>query len=90
MLYEVITYPIMMNIIEKNKDVRWVLHDMPILAESSKYAASMALAAKKQNKFIEFHKALMEHNGRLDEKNIDELAAKAGLNMVEAKSYNFV
>ncbi len=80
-------YPVMMQVIEKNKDVRWVLHDMPILSPSSKYATAMAFAAKKQGKYLEFHRALMEHNGRLEDAIIDELATKSGLDLAEAKKY---
>ena len=42
-------------------------------------AAKAALAARKQGRYIEMHRALFEHEGQLTEKALMEIAAKAGL-----------
>jgi protein-disulfide isomerase len=62
-----------------DKNVRIVFYDMPILGPDSHEAAKWSLAAKKQNKYWEFHQALMGHQGGKDEDALKKLAADAGL-----------
>lgn len=58
-----------------------VFKEMPILSEDSMTAARVALAAKKQGKYEEVHRALMKFRGKLDEKTIFRLSGEAGANV---------
>ncbi len=60
-------------------DVRLVVKEFPILAETSVLAAKAAIAAQRQGKFEQFHIALMTWRGRIDEVAIDAAGRKAGL-----------
>ncbi len=71
--------------LEKDKNVRFVFFDMPILGPSSIEAAKWAHAAHVQGKYFEFHTALMEHKGGLEEDVLADLAKKVGLDVEKAK-----
>lgn len=68
-----------LSLIDDDKNVRVVFVDFPILSPDSAFAARWALAAQKQGKYFEYHKALMEHPGHIDEKILVEYAKKLGL-----------
>lgn len=70
-------------LMEQDKNVRVTFVDLPILSADSNFAARWALAAHKQGKYFEYHKALMEHPGHIDEKVLVDYAGKLGLD--EAK-----
>ena len=59
--------------------VRYVLKEFPILGPESVFAAKAALAAQKQGKYVEFHRALMAARGALDEGTVISLAKGVGL-----------
>ena len=65
--------------------VKLVFKEFPILTDNSVVAARVALAAKKQGKYDEIHRAFMKFRGRLDEKEVWKLAAEAGLNIDQIK-----
>lgn len=65
--------------------VKVVFKDMPILSEDSTTAARVALAAKKQGKYDEVHRAFMKFRGKLDDKAIFRLAGEAGANVDQLK-----
>lgn len=67
------------KVIKEEKDVKVVLYDMPILGPDSLESSKWALAAKKQNKYFEYHTALMNHQGGKDEATFKKLAEDAGL-----------
>ncbi len=75
----------MRKLIDGDKNVRIIMKEYPILAESSRVAARAALAANKQKKYIEFHNLLMESKGALSEDSIMEMAVKAGLDKDKLK-----
>ena len=75
----------MIKLIEADKNVRFVMKEYPILAESSRVAARAALAANKQKKYMELHNLLMENKGALSEDSIMEMAVKAGLDKDKLK-----
>ncbi len=75
----------MRKLIEADKNVKIVLKEYPILAESSRVAARAALAAQKQKKYAELHNALMDNKGALSEDSIMEMAVKAGLDKDKLK-----
>jgi protein-disulfide isomerase len=69
-----------------DKDVRVVFVEFPILSEESRVASQAAIASTKQNKYFEFHRALMEHNGPVKEDIIFKTAADVGLDVEKLKA----
>ena len=69
------------TLIDKDDDILIVIKEFPILAESSVLAAKAALAAEEQNKFFEYHLALMDSVGRITEDSLKSIATMVGLNM---------
>jgi protein-disulfide isomerase len=78
--------PDLMALVDENKDVRVVLHDMPILGPSSRTAALWAMAAHEQGKYPEYHAALMKHSGGKDEAALSRLAKDVGLDVEKLKA----
>lgn len=79
-------YPSLMNVVEKNPDVKLVLRALSFVSPSSKYAAKAGLAANEQGKYKEFFDGMMNHNGQLSEAKIDEIAVKAGVDLERMKT----
>ncbi len=61
--------------------VRTIFVEFPILREESGLAARAALAAAKQDKYMEAHEAFMTNRGLLDQERINELAANVGIDV---------
>jgi len=78
-------FPEVVNLIDKDKNLRVVLKEFPIFGGDSDYAAMAAIAAKKQNKYWELHKAMFEHEGKITKEAVDELASKHGIDMAKLK-----
>lgn len=77
--------PRLMALVKRDKGVRLVLKEFPILTKPSMVAARMALAAKKQGKYEAYHLAMMRHQGQLLASDIDELAKASGLDVARLK-----
>ncbi|MBF0323515.1 DsbA family protein [Magnetospirillum moscoviense] len=75
----------MMEAAKADGKVKVVFKEMPILSEESLTAARVALAAKKQGKYDEVHRAFMKFRGKLDDKAIFRLAGEAGANVDQIK-----
>ena len=75
----------LVSVANDDKDVRVVFVEFPILSEESRLASQAAIAATKQNKYFEFHRALMEHNGPVKEDTIFKAAADVGINVEKLK-----
>jgi protein-disulfide isomerase len=75
----------MLEAMKADGKVKVVLKEMPILSEESTAAARVALAAKKQGKYDEVHRAFMKFRGKLDDKAIFRLAGEAGANVDQLK-----
>jgi len=73
------------KIIEEDKNVRIVFMDMPILSPTSSKMANIGLAAHKQGKYFEMHKALMDYRGSQTDEAFFKLAEKLGLDMNKLK-----
>lgn len=71
------------SVIEEDKNIRLVIKEFPILAESSYTAARTALALQKQGKYAQFHIELMGLKGRIDDRIITKLAANTGADMAQ-------
>lgn len=78
--------PILKSLLESDKGLKLVLKEFPILGENSEYAARAAIAAKAQGKYLEFHIAMYEHEGKLDPGGVDGIAQSLGLDMAKLKA----
>src|SRR3569623_4618 len=74
-----------MSLVKRDKGVRLVQKEFPILTKQSMVAARMALAARKQGKYEAYHLAMMRHQGQLLVSDIDELAKASGLDVARLK-----
>ncbi len=61
--------------------VRVVFKEFPILSPQSRQAALAAVAAKAQGKYFEMHTALMKSDTKLEDDDIDEIAASVGVDV---------
>lgn len=73
------------KVLEKDDKLKVVFFDMPILGPSSLEVSKWSLAAQKQGKYFEYHKALLNHNGQKTETALEKLAKDAGLDIEQLK-----
>jgi protein-disulfide isomerase len=78
-------HPDFKKAVEEDGKVRVVSKNWPIFGDVSVYAARLALAAKYQNKYAEAHEALISAPTKLDEARVQELLAKAGVDVKRAQ-----
>ncbi|HET9843736.1 MAG TPA: DsbA family protein [Gammaproteobacteria bacterium] len=69
---------------EKNTDIRMVYKELPVLGETSIVASKAALAAHKQNKYMDFHNRLMQEES-ITEQKIYEIAKELKMNLEQLK-----
>lgn len=74
-------FPKVLEYVQNDGNIRWVLKDMPSLGATSDLAARAGLAAEKQGKYFEMHQAMITHKGALTEADIVSYAKSVGLNM---------
>jgi len=74
------------KLVETDPKVRVVFKELPILSKGSEEAAHVALAAKKQGKYWEIHKAMLGAKGHMDEASALRIAEKLGLDMEKLKA----
>ena len=79
-------FPEVMTLLDNDKNLRFVLKELPIFGGDSDYAAMAAIAAKKQDKYWELHKAMFEHEGKITKEAVDEIAAKHGIDVAKLKA----
>lgn len=72
-------------LMEKDKDIRTVFIEYPVLSQGSLDAARVGVAAARQGKYFEFHTALMQA-GRADEAAALRIAEKIGLDIAKLKA----
>ncbi|MFN3826225.1 MAG: DsbA family protein [Micavibrio sp.] len=72
------------QLVENDKNIRFVFIEMPILSETSKDAARWSLAANKQGKFFEYHSALMKYTSQKDKQALEKLAKEVGMDVEQA------
>lgn len=70
-----------LDLVERDGNIRLVIKDFPILGPDSRIAARAALASRKQGKHEAFHVALMGHRGQLKSETMFKIAASVGLDM---------
>lgn len=74
-------YPTLMDTVKEDGKIKLVVKEFPILGNPSVVASRAALAARKQNKYTEFHMAMLSHRGSLSEETIMKLAADVKLDV---------
>ena len=74
------------NIYKKDKKVDVVFVEYPILSNSSLSASKASLAARKQNKYFEFHTKLMKHTGKIDDNLLLKFAKQLKIDTKKLKS----
>jgi len=78
--------PEVQKLIQDDKKVRVVFKELPILSKGSEEAAKVALAAKRQGKYWEFHQALLGSKGQANEASALKVAESLGLDMNKIKA----
>jgi protein-disulfide isomerase len=73
------------KLVDKDKKVRVIMKEFPILSKGSEEAAKVALAAKMQGKYWEFHRGLLQSQGQANEATALKVAEKLGLDMPRLK-----
>ncbi len=77
--------PVLDEVIKANPNARIVFKEWPIRGPMSEMAARAALAANKQGKYLEFHRALFGASQQLSQESILEIAKNIGLNVDQFK-----
>jgi protein-disulfide isomerase len=75
----------MFSIAKADGKLRLVFKELPILGPESVYAAKAALAARAQNKYEDFHRAMMKVRGVVNEDTILKTAQSVGLDVEKLK-----
>ena len=75
----------MNDIQEDDPGLRIVWKEFPILGPVSRYAAQAAMAADRQGKYIEFHRAMMSDARLVSEEQVLKIAGKTGLDVERLK-----
>ena len=75
--------PELMKVIKANPDVKFVFK--PVTFLGSMPIAKAAMAANAKGKFLPMYEALLTHEGRVDNKVIEDTFKKLGLNVAEMK-----
>ena len=78
-------HPELIDLVESNDDLRVVFIQHPILNESSKVLARIAIAASMQNKGLELHHALFSIDGSITSEKLQESIKEVGINEVRLK-----
>lgn len=73
-------------LLKEDGKLRIVYKEFPILGEASVYAAHVALAAKKQGKYAEFHRAMMGTKGDIGDETALNVATSLGLDASRIKA----
>lgn len=81
------TDPALMRLLETDPTVRVVFKDWPIRGPGSELAARTALAAHRQGRYLEVHKALMSARGQLTRERIEAIAEGAGVDLKRARRH---
>jgi protein-disulfide isomerase len=78
--------PDLAKLTQDDGNIRLVLKDWPVFGDASVYAAKMALASKYQDKYVQAHQALIEVDSKLTVDAVNDLLAKAGVDVATATS----
>ena len=78
--------PEVQKLIAGDKKVRFVFNELPILSKGSLETARIALAAKRQGKYWEFHQAMLSSKGQSNEASALKVAETLGLDIAKVKA----
>ncbi|MGF1627428.1 MAG: DsbA family protein [Alphaproteobacteria bacterium] len=70
--------PVLQRLLAEEPELKLIVKEMPILAETSWYAAQVALAAHEQGRFREFHETMFGVGAR-SEAIVDDIAELVGV-----------
>lgn len=73
------------RLVDQDNQVKLIMKELPILSKGSEEAAKVALAAKMQGKYWEFHRAMIEAPGQAGEASALRVAEKLNLDMAKLK-----
>ncbi len=73
------------KLVESDPKVRVVFKELPILSKGSEEASRVAIAAGRQGKYWDMHKAMLEAKGVMNEANALAIASKLGLDIEKLK-----
>src|SRR4051794_11785918 len=71
--------PSLEALLKEDRQLRLVYKEMPVLGQASIIAAKAALAARNQGKYDDFHRAMMNAKGQIDEAAVMKVAGSVGL-----------
>ncbi|MEM6780626.1 MAG: DsbA family protein [Pseudomonadota bacterium] len=71
------------KVLDEDSNIKVIFKEMPILSEGSREAAKWSLAANKQDKYFEYHTALMNHRGAKNEAAFKKIATDLGLDLAQ-------
>jgi protein-disulfide isomerase len=78
-------FPDLLDVVERDGNVRLVIRELPILGPESVMAARAAEASRGQGLYPEFHKALMAMKGGVSEASVMQVAAEVGLDVEQLR-----
>jgi protein-disulfide isomerase len=78
--------PELAQLVREDGNIKLVLKDWPIFGDASAFAAKLALASKYQNKYAAAHDALIGADTKLTAATVNDLLAKAGVDVAVATS----
>lgn len=76
----------MNRLLETDPQLRFVLKEFPILGPGSVDAARLAIAAQKQGRYLDYHRAMLAAEGRLDGGRALDIAGEIGLDVERLKA----
>lgn len=74
------------RLVNEDKNLKVVFHELPILSDESRVAAAWGLAAAQQGKYYAFYKAMFAA-GKPSQTTIEQAAKTAGLDMAAARTF---
>tara|TARA_B100000686_G_scaffold348403_1_gene439379 strand:- start:11599 stop:12321 length:723 start_codon:yes stop_codon:yes gene_type:complete len=74
------------TLLESDLNIKVSFRDYPILSRSSRIAAKAVLASKNQNKYFEFHSALLNAKENLTEDKIYKMAENINIDLEKLKN----
>ena len=77
--------PVVEELLRRQRDVRWVMKDLPILGPASVLASRALMAAQKQGRYAELHDAVMKLREEPAEPVLRREAERAGLDWARLK-----
>jgi protein-disulfide isomerase len=73
--------PLVLDEMNRDKNIRVVFKELPIFGDSSVLASKAALAAIKQGKYLAMHNALMAQSGPVNQQKVMKIAKSLSINV---------